>query len=107
MIIVDDGRFAKYGEGWREFVLHRWRPRDLAEVRLDRGCRLGLTVDDAIGTSGGDGASQSVFDGKISTMSSFSSSSTVSSLSSSSEMIIGGAVRPPPVALEGSYRSTA
>ncbi len=25
-----------------------WRPRDLAEVRLERECRLGLAVDDAI-----------------------------------------------------------
>ncbi len=84
IIIGEDGLFAMYGEDGREFVLRRWRPRDLAEVRLERGCRLGLTVDDAIATGGGDGASQSVFDGKISTMSSTSSSTSASSSSTTS-----------------------
>ncbi len=54
MIIGDDGLFAKYDEGWREFVFRRWRSSDLAEIRLERGCRLGLAVDDA--DDGGDRA---------------------------------------------------
>ncbi len=31
MIIGDDGLFIKYLAGWRQFVIRRWRPRDLAE----------------------------------------------------------------------------
>ncbi len=74
----DDGRFAKYGEGGREFILRRWRPRE-----------LGRSVDDTNETGGGGGAAPSVVDGKISMTSSLSSSITVSSTSSSSEIIIG------------------
>ncbi len=70
MIIGDDGRFAKYGECWFAFVLRRWRPRE-----------LGGSVDDTNETGGGGDAAPSVVDGKISTMSSFSSSITVSSTS--------------------------
>ncbi len=79
MIIGDDGRVAKYGEGGREFVLRRWRPWE-----------LGRSVDDTNDTGdGGGGAAPSVVGGKISMTSSFSSSITVSSTSSSSEIIIG------------------
>ncbi len=84
MIIGDDGRFIEYRAVWCEFVLRRWRPRDLAVVRLERGCRLGLAVDDAIGTRGGDRAAPSEFDGKISTMSLILSSTLVSSSSATS-----------------------
>ncbi len=69
MLMGDDGLFAKYGECWCAFVLRRWRPRE-----------LGQSVDDTNETGGGD-AAPSVVDGKISTMSSFSSSITVSSTS--------------------------
>ncbi len=34
--------------GFRDCSDKLWHPRDLAEVRLERECRLGLTVDDAI-----------------------------------------------------------
>ncbi len=78
MIIGDDGRFAKYGEGWREFILRRWRPR-----------ALGRSVDDTNDTGGGGDAATLEVDEKIPMISSFPSSATVSSPSSSSEMIIG------------------
>ncbi len=79
MIIGDDGRFAKYGEGWRVFILRRWRPRE-----------LGRSVDDTNDTGGGGGdAAPLEVDEKIPMISSFSTSATVSSTSSSSEMIIG------------------
>ncbi len=76
MIIGDDGRFIKYRAGWRRLILRRWRPRDLAELRLEG---LGLAVDDAIATGGG--AAPSEFDGRISTMSSMPSSTLASSSS--------------------------
>ncbi len=73
MIIGDDGRLIKYRAGWRRLILRRWRPRDLAELRLEG---LGRVIDDAIGTGGGgDGAAPSEFDGRVSTMSSRPSSS--------------------------------
>ncbi len=74
MIIGDDGRFAKYGGGWREFILRRWRQK-----------ALGRSVDDTNDTAGGGDAAPLEVDEKIPMM----SSAIVSCPSSSSEMIIG------------------
>ncbi len=52
MFMGDDGLFAKYGEGWREFGLHHWRPGELG------GSVVGKNET---GDGGGDGNISMIF----------------------------------------------